>query len=520
MHMVGYRYLVFILLFIVSSCAQVGVITGGGQDVSAPKPIKKKVFPANGTTNFKGTHIEMPFNEFFKLNNPANNIVMVPPHAKINTTFKGKTLRLDWTDTLQKNTTYAIYLNRAVRDLNEANDSIIQYVFSTGDILDSLSYRLQVKNAWTSKPVAKIMVVLRDKFTQKLVSFSSTNSKGYAEMNFLRAGEYTVSVFQDLNADMVYQDHEPVAFSQNDQIVLLKSSVDSVPYRLYTPVLEPKITHKTFIGPNAFIVAANRSLLNAQFTINDEPIESDKQIYHTADSVQLFWNTAGTTKAEITIQNALFSDTLSLRYSENTTNTPLRLNSKIRSNIYAPSDTVGFVLNDLIQSIDTALIHVQNLEDSTFLHNYSFSIYKNKLFFFFDKTDLSRLLIEFSPSAVRSLKDSLSSVYYTVTLAPDHKYGSIDLNLSYYESPIVLKTFKDGVFTQEVFINVPSESFKLSELIPGKYTFIVVEDRNGNKKWDVGNYTARKQPETLAVFSTPINVRANWEVAVELIPAE
>jgi uncharacterized protein (DUF2141 family) len=520
MHMAGYRYLVFILLFIVASCAQVGVITGGGQDLSAPEPIKKRASPINGATNFSGTHVEIPFNEFFKLKNPANNIVMVPPHAKINATFKGKTLRLDWTDTLQKNTTYAIYLNHALQDLNESNDSMIQYVFSTGDILDSLSYRIQVKNAWTNKPVAKAMVILRDKFTQKLVSFSSTNSRGFAEMNYLRAGEYTISAFQDLNADMEYQNHEPIAFSLNDQVVLLKSHVDSIPYRLYAPVLEPKITTKKFVGPNSFIVAANRSLLNTEFTINETPIEESKRIYHTADSVQLFWNATGTTNVGITVQNAFFDDTLFLRYSENTTNSPLRLTSISKSNAYAPTDTVGFLLNDLILSADTSLIQIQNLVDSTFVNDHTLSVYKDKLHLLFDKTGLSRLLITFNPNAIHSINDSLNSTEFIVTLSPDHRYGAIDLNLNYYQCPIVVKAFKDGGVSQEFPIGSPSESFKLTELAPGKYTFIVIADLNGNGKWDVGDYATRKQPETLDVFSTPIRVRANWEVAVELIPAE
>ena len=520
MHMAGYRYLVFTLLFVVASCAQVGVITGGEQDLSAPKPIAKKVFPTNGTTNFKGAHIEMPFDEFFKLKSPTANIVMVPPHTKINATFKGKTLLLDWTDTLQENTTYAIYLNRAVQDLKESNDSMMQYVFSTGDILDSLSYRIQVKNAWTNKPVAKITVILHDKFTQKLVSFSSTDSKGFAEMNYLRAGEYTLSAFQDLNADMTYQNHEPIAFSLNEHVVLLKSHVDSVPYRLYTPILEPKITTKEFVGPNSFVIAANRSLLNTRFTINEKAIEEGQRIYHTADSVQLFWNTAGTTNVEITIQNTLFNDTLSLRYSENTTNTPLRLTPINKSNIYVPSDTVGFTLNDLITTIDTSLIQVQNLTDSTIFNNYSVSVHKNRLHVLFDKTDLYRLLIEFNPNAIRSVKDSLKSTKFIVTLSPDHKYGAIDLNLNYYQFPIVLKVFKEGSLFLELPIGAPSESFKLAELAPGKYTFIVIEDLNGNGKWDVGNYATRTQPESLDVFSTPTRVRANWEVAVELIPTE
>ena len=65
--MASYRYLILLLLFIISTCAQVGTITGGGPDASAPKPISEKVVPLNGSTNFHGNHLEIPFDEFFKL---------------------------------------------------------------------------------------------------------------------------------------------------------------------------------------------------------------------------------------------------------------------------------------------------------------------------------------------------------------------------------------------------------------------------------------------------------------------
>ncbi len=518
--MADYRYLIFILLFIVTSCAQVGTITGGGPDVSAPKPLKEKVDPLNGSTNFDKNHIEMPFDEFFKLKSPSENIVMIPPHARINASYKGKTLLLDWQDTLEENTTYAIYLNGAIQDLTESNDSIIQYVFSTGEVLDTLSYGIQVRDAWTNKPVSKTTVILYDFFTKELKSFASTDSKGYAELNYLRPGEYSLAVFKDLNSDMEYQDHEPVAFSSNDQITLLENRVDSVPFRLFTPVLEPKISTKQFLGPNSYIIAANRPLSNVEFTINDEQISIDNMIYHAADSVQLFWNSEGVTKAEITVKNTVFNDTLSLRYSKNSANAPLIFSSANRTNTYAPSDTVAFKLNDLITSVDTSLIQIQNLLDSTKFTEYTISINKSTLFFHFDKSDISRLQFKFSPNAIGAIRDSLGAKEFIINLNPDRKYGSINLNLNYYQSPIVLQTIKDGSMIKETPIPVPTESFKLNELVPGQYTFIIIDDKNGNGNWDVGDFETRIQPETLDVFSTPTKVRSNWEVDVELIPSE
>jgi hypothetical protein len=40
---------------------------------------------------------------------------------------------------LSKETTYAIYLNRTVKDVHEGNDTLITYVFSTGKWIDSIT---------------------------------------------------------------------------------------------------------------------------------------------------------------------------------------------------------------------------------------------------------------------------------------------------------------------------------------------------------------------------------------------
>ena len=83
---------IFFGIFLLFSCAQVGRISGGEVDVFAPKPIEEKTIPVFLSTNFKDGHVEICFDEFFRLKNTGENIVMVPPHANIKTSYKGKKL--------------------------------------------------------------------------------------------------------------------------------------------------------------------------------------------------------------------------------------------------------------------------------------------------------------------------------------------------------------------------------------------------------------------------------------------
>lgn len=39
----------------------------------------------------------------------------------------------------------------------------------------------------------------------------------------------------------------------------------------------------------------------------------------------------------------------------------------------------------------------------------------------------------------------------------------------------------------------------------------MIYDENKNKIWDTGNYLEKRQAEEIIYFTTPIDVRANWD---------
>ena len=62
----------FFLILLLSSCADISILSGGEKDTSSPKIIK--VSPLFGTTNFNSKEISFTFDEYIKLNNPSQNI--------------------------------------------------------------------------------------------------------------------------------------------------------------------------------------------------------------------------------------------------------------------------------------------------------------------------------------------------------------------------------------------------------------------------------------------------------------
>ena len=128
----------FLLILLFSSCADISILSGGDKDINSPKIIKS--IPLFGTTNFNSKEISFTFNEYIKLNNPNQNITISPNSSKIFSKAYGNKLSIQITDTLEENTTYQLRFNNAIQDITEGNDSLINYVFSTGENLDSLSH--------------------------------------------------------------------------------------------------------------------------------------------------------------------------------------------------------------------------------------------------------------------------------------------------------------------------------------------------------------------------------------------
>jgi uncharacterized protein (DUF2141 family) len=63
-----------------------------------------------------------------------------------------------------------------------------------------------------------------------------------------------------------------------------------------------------------------------------------------------------------------------------------------------------------------------------------------------------------------------------------------------------------------------NQSIDFTELVPSEYTIRVIRDKNQNNRWDGWDINFKTEPEKVLWFSTPIKVRANWDIKTELNP--
>ncbi|NRA11112.1 MAG: Ig-like domain-containing protein [Crocinitomicaceae bacterium] len=517
------NYIIVLLVgLLAASCAQVGIISGGPQDRFAPKPIAEDVVPLNETTHFTGNSVEIPFDEYFQLVNPTQNIRMVPPHAKIEASVKNKTLTLTWKDTLESNTTYAIYLNNAVKDLNQGNDTIIQYVFSTGTVLDTLSYSVMVIDAWSGLPIDDCVVALYELNSTKLISLAQP-SNGIAKLNYLRKGEYRAIAFVDENNDLKLQNYEKVGFPNGGKISVDSTFFDSIPLRVFTP--PSKKTGFNTITANApcmHLLTTHQKVRdsNPKFYMNGDIISVSKMMWRSQDSVEI--NTGVITEGSVeyvmqyTFDDSIVSDTLIYRIRPADRDKKIKI--KKGSLTIKPSSNVVFEVNGIIQSVDTSKIHLLNMSDSSAISVTTGFSNWSCFMLGFDRENIKNVKFTMDEGAVITECGTSEKFEQIRSFEPESTFGELNINVSKYSRALIVQLLKRGNLIKEITVENPQEMVSFKELWTGEYTFRVIRDSNGNGKWDVGDYATLTQPEQVDMYTKKIKVRAGWTIDIPLTP--
>jgi len=506
----------FLLLL---SCAQVGEISGGEKDEIAPIPVAGKTIPVNESINFKGKSVKITFDEYVQLNNPQQTVIFIPNHATPKTTLTKKTVEISWEETLEENTTYVIYLNRTVKDLSENNDSLMYYVFSTGETLDSLQYSVRAVDAWTNQPIANATVGLfTHKDSLKPSYFANTDLSGLARFSFLKTGDYFVKAFLDQNKDLRIQNSESVGF-KTKEIQLVNSIVDSVPIRIFKPKEAKKIRSVRYSSPGSILLGANFPIENATFFIQNKPVEKEFIRTISSDSVQLFTQEKEVSDFQIRVNTQDRLDTLSLRVTQKEKIAKIQLKPLFNAMI-APTEIISFQCNDLISAVDSSKIEVKNPRDSTLFIPFKTKISQNTLTLELNRDTLKQLDITFKPGAITTVqgeKSDASKANLKFSLAKD--YGAIILDLSNFKEPIIVELLQNSNVARRIVLNQPA-SHVFNELSPNEYQFRIISDSNQNGIWDTGDMYNDIQPESVYWYAAPTRVRANWDIKLQISPVK
>lgn len=213
---------IIIALCAVMSCARMGTPDGGWYDDDPPRVIGSS--PVERDTNVTTKKITIFFDEYIKLDNPTENVMVSPPQLEApEIKAAGKKIVVELQDSLKPKTTYTIDFSNAISDNNEGNPmGNYAFTFSTGEKIDTFEVAGNVIDASNLEPVKGISVGLYDNLSdtifrkEPLMRIGRTDGYGRFVIKGVAPGEYRVYALKDLDDNYRYsQKSEMIAFSHD-----------------------------------------------------------------------------------------------------------------------------------------------------------------------------------------------------------------------------------------------------------------------------------------------------------------
>jgi hypothetical protein len=552
------RVFAFVMLLTAAACATVVPPAGGPVDTTPPVPLLFK--PHNKITNYSGEKITIKFDEYVQLKDLNSQLVISPAMPDDPDIYiQGKKLVIVPPDSLTPNTTYTIFLGNAVVNYKEGLPvKHFQYVLSTGENLDSLRITGKVKNAFDLKTEDGILVMLYKNasdstpYLQRPYYIAKTYSDGGFLLDNLSEGKYLIFALKDLNSNYIYdQPAEEIAFldsllipappkTADDSLNLIKPV--KVDMYLFKEVEKNQgVKGKKLRSEHLVELYFKKPVtaLGVEALNFDAPAEWNYPVFNkNRDSLKLWLTAKMPDTVLIKISDDLqVVDTLRLvlrkpkkqiknnrrRQPEVETGSkpkpPVRIS--VKTNTGAGIDFFGkpaLVFNTPVKYFDRQKIKLYRQIDTvykpvSFSMFFDDSIAAERLYFDVKLEEESSYKI-FIPDSVffdifGNTNDTIEARFGTTR---QRNYGSLKLKVVYNDSiPLLIQLLndKDGVLRQDLLTD---SIVYYRWLKPGKYKIKAVKDRNGNGKWDTGNYLEGVLPERVFFMSSPVNIRANWDI--------
>lgn len=536
-------YSIIVSLILLQSCANVVSPQGGKKDITPPQVLG--YYPDNESTRFKETTIQILFDEYIQATDIFNQVVISPPMAEQPSfKVKGKKLIIQLNETLRDSTTYTINFGSSIKDITESNTlENFTYVFSTGDILDSLEVAGNIKNILTNKPETNTYAVLYpSSLTPELRTkspwyFAKTSTNGDFVIQNIKSGDYYLFGVLDQNFNYYYDlPNEMIAFP--DSIITIDTIKKNYALRLFSEdLLKQQLIDARAISYGSCRLVFSKSTDSVEIfplTLQDKNYLMEKNA--GADSV-IYWFSDSTLKE---LQFRVLFDLIDSIVVINTKSFPanfFNLKSSVKSNLQGASKAASSMENpytfDLnkyiflhsanpIQSVDTNKIRIY--QDSAMIpSDITFTINpKNIHELISNKKPVpnSNYKLQLEKGAITDmfgLQNDTISIYFKTKDVKD--YGNLKLNInSDTNFPIIVELLKEDLsVTRNTVVASGTGEIFMPLILPGTYLLRAKIDANKNGIWDTGNLDKNLQPEQIIYFENTIPIRANWDQSIDWI---
>lgn len=526
-----------IIIFLFASCAKQSTPTGGPRDEDPP--ILQESNPKNESLNIKPEQIVLTFDEYIKLENPSKGVVITPRINKDEVEFTALknivTIKLN--QKLEDSTTYVFDFQKSIVDISEDNPAEnLKLVFSTGNAIDSISLSGKILFHFPSSKVDYTNVLVgiypvgdtTDVFTAQPYYLSQVDSTGSFIMTNIKNGQYMAYAWKDANGSLKAESK-----SEEYDFILdtldLDANLENVTFNLSKADITPiRILRSATFGKNFDIV------------VNREPIETNikndnlgKEYFYTSSDSRIRIYPKSTTSDSIPFQISLKD---SVGFSKD-------------SLIWAKFPESDRKPEKLEVTANSGKNFFQKLEVELKFNKPIKSINSDSLFVSFDtasRIPITESMLFFPDSSKRDLlkiqmtiPDSLTQEIFTVKASDstfqdiENQFNEKSLSANYRKMerknladeisgnilgakpPFIVQLIdeKNELVKEQFLENSNKYSFKLLE--PGTFKVRVIEDLNGNKRWDPSNFIQKKLAERVFYFYNEeqeqgLIIRSGW----------
>lgn len=523
-------------------CAQVSPLSGGSRDLTPPKLIN--AVPKNASVNFSGKIIELQFDEYVQLKNIQSQFIVTPGLSEMpEIAAKGKKVLIKLKTDLAQNTTYRFYFGNSIADMHESNAiSNFEYVFSTGDYIDSSFIAGNVFNADNLKPEKDIIIGLYDvneisdslPYKTKPLYFTKSTAAGDFRITYLpEKTKYNVFAFADKNNNMLYDgEAEAIGFLNVNAETRVDSALKIYLFKQAPAKLFIKKAASLYYGI-AYIVynkevfnkarAYNTSEQNYIYSPESTNDTCEVRFHSIYDTLKLIIEHGSISRKDtvnISVLSRQKHDILKNKNKLTLTLDPLQnglmpyyLNPEIVFNKWQDTLKVDKNKIKLVSKTDS-LIKSESVISFKSVNRFEL---KNKL----KQGHEYKLVIE--KGAFCSVDSTISdSLVLSFKISEKELYGQVKAVLFFpkKENYIVqlLNLQEKVVAEKHISISLSDASeqtIEFNTILPGQYFLKVIEDVNGNKKWDSGDFNLKKQPETIFFNTQSVKIMADWDAEIE-----
>lgn len=547
-----------LIIILAWSCANPVAPTGGPRDEIPPEVISST--PVNKSVQFNNNAIHLDFNEYVKLKNTREQVIISPPlEEEPEYDLKGKSVIIRFKETLRESTTYTFFFGDAIADITENNPlSNYWYVFSTGDVLDSLSLNGTVLNAFTLKPEENVFVMLYDMtgdsvpLTQRPYYVARTDKQGIFHFHNLRDLEYKIFAIKELNNDYLYNASgeliafldslvRPVYIPETKTLDLTDTTaadstaspppVEGPGYVLYlfqeTDSTQGLIENK-LLSEGLVRLVFRMPLRAAEIRLLDTALNRPWYLpeWNDTQDTLLMWffkDIPDTLHVEISDQMNII-DTLrllthpvvmDLKSKKGESVERLKLAANIRMGKLNPFDSLVLNFASPVIEYDMSGMVLIGAED-TLAPSFIFQDSLQRRLVMTDplkeRTSYKVIIPDSAFFSMSGLTNDSISLQFGIKAWDEYSQVMMNLHFPDPSAQYIIQLIKEDetLVSQQTITGLVQEKVEFPNLDPGKYRIKVIIDENRNSQWDTGDYIRHRLPERVLYFEKTLEIRANW----------